>query len=273
MASRITSPLTAPLLALALGLACNGDDGSGASSETGTGSSTGDASSTSTSSTGDASSTSAETTTTGGNEACEAVEPFALNIANDPDTYATCEVPFEFFAKRRAGTVTVERCGDNNCSSCDPNLAYDLDFGSSTVVPEETCLRIAHETRDVAGVCRTRGSVIWRLDQPTSPLVVMTALTPEPPATLDPATLTTKAVGARACTCDAGDAWCCDGEITGYAIEFTVEGEAPVQVEPGLANFKNLSYAGAKYEAVVTQAYEAAGCGVGLTTGWYLRRI
>ncbi len=266
------SPLThlAPRLALALAFAsaapaCSGDDSQGSASD-GTTSST----STSTSTSTTTGTTAAETTTTTTGGACEAEEPFALSIASDEDTYGTCGTPFEFFAKRRAGGVSVERCTDDTCSSCDPELAYDLDFGSSTAVPEETCLKIAHETKDDGGVCRSRSFVIWQIGA-TAPLIVATALTPEPPPALTPATLESAAVSPRECACASSGDWCCGDAVTQHNIQFTADGGDPLTVAPGLANFKMLAYAGADYEAVVTQAYEECEGGE-LRTGWYLRK-
>ena len=257
---------------LTLGVAaCSGDDSQTSASEGETTTTTD--TSTSTSTTSDTTTTTTgETTaseTTGG--ACEAEDPFALNIAADADTYGTCDVPFEFFAKRKAGTLTVERCTDDTCSSCDPNLAYDLDFGSSTAVPEEMCLTIAHETKTDLGVCRSRSFVIKRVDQ-EAPLVIATAITPEAPGGLTPAGLAASAVNPRDCSCDAADAWCCGGSVTTHSIAFTVDGGDPVTVAPGLANFKQLSFAGFTYEAVVTQAYTPCDSD-SPRTGWYLRRL
>jgi len=266
------SPLTllAPGLALALALAlpaCSGDDSQSSASE---GSTTSTSTTTSTTTSESSSSTTDDTTTTTTGGVCEAEEPFTLSIASDADTYGTCGTPFEFFAKRKAGGISVERCTDDTCSSCDPNLAYDLDFGSSTAVPEETCLKIAHETTTVGDVCRSRSFVIWQIGE-TAPLIVATSLTPEPPPTLTPATLESAAVSPRECTCSSSGDWCCDGALTQHNIQFTADGGDPLTVSPGLANFKMLSYAGASYEAVVTQAYEQCDGGE-LLTGWYLRK-
>jgi hypothetical protein len=264
------SPLTllAPGLALALALslaACSGDDSQSSATE-----STTSSTSTSTTTTGEtSSSTTADTTSTTGG-VCEAEEPFALSIASDADTYGTCGTPFEFFAKRKAGGFSVERCTDDTCSSCDPNLAYDLDFGSSTAVPEETCLKIAHETKTVDSLCRSRSFVIWQIGE-TAPLIVATSLTPEPPPALTPATLESAAVSPRECSCSSSGDWCCGDAVTQHNIQFIADGGDPVSVSPGLANFKMLSFAGANYEAVVTQAYEQCDGGE-LLTGWYLRK-
>ncbi|MEZ4383565.1 MAG: hypothetical protein R3A79_19700 [Nannocystaceae bacterium] len=251
--------------------ACSGDDGQASATE-GSTTTTGDTS-TSTSTTGDAStSTAGETTaseTTGG--ACEAEAPFALNLASDADTYGTCDVPFQFFAKRKAGTLTVERCTDDTCASCDPNLAYDLDFGSSTAVPEEMCLTIDHETKTDAGACRSRGFVIARVDQ-EAPLVIGTAITPESPSAVEAAGLSASAVDERSCSCDAADDWCCGGSVQTHSVEFVVDGGDTVTVAPGLANFKQIAFANFTYEAVVTQAYTPCDSDAP-RTGWYLRRL
>jgi len=257
-------------LALALALpACSGDDSQGSASDGSTTTSATATTATTTTTTGETSSSTSDDTTTTTGGLCEAEEPFGLSIASDADTYGTCGTPFEFFAKRKAGGVSVERCTDDTCSSCDPNLAYDLDFGSSTAVPEETCLKIAHETKSVGDICRSRSFVIWKISE-TAPLIVATALSPEPPPALTPATLESAAVSPRECSCSSSDDWCCGDAVIQHNIQFIVDGGEPVTVSPGLADFKMLSYAGASYEAVVTQAYEQ--CDGGLVTGWYLRK-
>ncbi len=274
MASSRALVLVAPLL---VSLGCRGDDGGASATE----SSTTDAStststsdgSTSTTGAASTSTTGSETTSTTGGGVCMADKPFAINIAGDPDTYETCGAPLSFFAKRKGGTITVEICADDTCGSCDPMVAYDLDLGSALVVPEETCLEMTHETVDVGGVCRTRGLVMWRVTPAGPPIFVVTGVTPEPPAALDPATLSVSMLPLRSCGCDAADSWCCMGSVDEHSLEFTVDGEAPVVVDPGFVNFENLSYAGAKYEVVVTEAHEAAACGFGLSTGWYMRRL
>lgn len=257
---------SASLLCLTIA-ACSSDDSTGSDSQ---GSST-SGSSTSTSSTGETSTstTDATTTTTGG--ACEAEEPFAVSIAQDAVTYGTCGVPFEFFAKRKAGTFSVERCTDDTCASCDPDLAYDLDFGSSTVVPDEACLRVSHETKSVNDVCRSRSFVIWLIDQ-AAPLIIATTISPEPPPTLTPPTLTTEVLSARECSCSTGASWCCGDSLTVHSIKFSVDGGDSQSVSPGLANFKQIKYADFVYETVVTQAFEDCDSGE-IETGWYLRRL
>jgi hypothetical protein len=112
------------------------------------------------------------------------------------------------------------------------------------------CLTIAHETKTDGGVCRSRSFVIKRVDQ-EAPLVIATSLTPEAPADLTPAGLAASAVNPRDCSCDAADDWCCGGSVTTHSVAFTVDGGDPVNVAPGLANFKQLSP----------------------RTGWYLRRL
>ena len=261
--------ISASLLCLTIA-GCSGDDSSASDSQ---GSST-SGSSTSTSSTGETSTsttdaTTTTTTTTGG--ACEAEEPFAVSIAKDAVTYGTCGVPFEFFAKRKAGTFTVERCTDDTCASCDPDLSYQLDFGSSTVVPDETCLRVSHETINVNDVCSSRSFVIWLIDQ-AAPLIIATTISPEPPPTLTPATLTTELLSARECSCSTGASWCCGDSLTVHSIKFSVDGGDSQSVSPGLANFKQIKYADFVYEAVVTQAFEDCDSGE-IKTGWYLRRL
>ena len=114
---------------------------------------------------------------------------------------------------------------------------------------------------------------MWRVTPAGPPIFVVTGVTPEPPAALDPATLSVSMLPLRSCGCDAADSWCCMGSVDEHSLEFTVDGEAPVVVDPGFVNFENLSYAGAKYEVVVTEAHEAAACGFGLSTGWYMRRL
>ncbi len=264
----LRTTISATLLCLTIA-ACSSDDSQGSDTQ---GSSTSNPS-TSTSTTSETSTststTDATTTTTGG--ACEAIEPFQLSIAQDAVTYGTCGVPFEFFAKRKAGTVSVERCTDDTCSSCDPDLAYDLDFGSSTAVPDEQCLRISHETKSVNNICRSRSFVIWRIGQ-TAPLVVATTMTPEPPPTLTPATLSTEVLSARECSCSTGASWCCGDSLTIHNIKFSVEGGESQSISPGLANFKQIKYADSTYEAIVTQAFENCESG-DLETGWYLRRL
>ncbi|HFE45326.1 MAG TPA: hypothetical protein ENJ18_07495 [Nannocystis exedens] len=259
--------LSATLLSFTLA-ACSSDDSQGSGTQGS--SSSNSSSSTSTTSETSTSTTDATTTTTTGG-ACEAEEPFQVSIAQNSVTYGTCGVPFEFFAKRKAGTLSVERCTDDTCASCDPDLAYDLDFGSSTVVPDEECLRISHETKSVNDVCRSRSFVIWRVGQ-TAPLIVATTMTPEPPPTLTPATLATELLSARECSCSTGASWCCGDSLTIHNIRFSVEGGDSQSVSPGLANFKQIKYADSTYEAVVTQAFKNCESG-DLETGWYLRRL
>jgi len=266
-------PLNLPHLALSLALClplaagCSGDDSQGSASEGSTSTEATTSSSTSGASTSTSTTDATTSTTTGG--VCEAQEPSALSIASDPDTYGTCGVPFEFFAKRKAGGISVERCTDDTCSSCDPELAYDLDLGSSIAVPEEACLLISHETKMDEAICRSRSFVISRIGE-SSPIIVATALTPEVPSSLTPATLTATAVSPQECSCSAS--WCCDDTLVVHGIEFTADGGDPVTIRPGFGNFKQLEYAGSSYEAVVTQAYEECDGGA-LRTGWYLRRL